>query len=324
VVRWLTGWATSRSSWPVACCVPQDSAVRAYLAADSPQRRVEAFAVFNIFYQAGIFAGPLVGLALMAFDFRVTAAAAAAVFAVLTIAQLFALPQQGPAPVKEKTSLLADWRTVAANRPFLLFATAMIGSYVLLFQVYPALPLHAKALAPHNESVLLAAIFVISGVVAVGGQLKITRWFAQRWGAGKSLAIGLAVQAVSFVPLMVLPDDHRAGQVAAVAALLVTAAALAVGSVSVFPFEMDAVVALANNRLIGTHYGFYNTIVGVGILIGNLLTGSFMQAAIDAGRPELTWAALMAIGLLSAGALHRLDPTARLRADLQQGVVKAR
>ena len=71
MVRWLTGWATSRSSWPVACCVPQDSAVRAYLAADSPQRRVEAFAVFNvfyqaIFYQAGIFAGPLVGLALMA------------------------------------------------------------------------------------------------------------------------------------------------------------------------------------------------------------------------------------------------------------------
>lgn len=66
MVRWLTGWATSRSSWPVACCVPQDSAVRAYLAADSPQRRVEAFAVFNVFYQAGIFAGPLVGLALMA------------------------------------------------------------------------------------------------------------------------------------------------------------------------------------------------------------------------------------------------------------------
>ena len=36
-------------------------AVRAYLAADSGQRRVEAFAMFNVFYQAGILAGPLVG-----------------------------------------------------------------------------------------------------------------------------------------------------------------------------------------------------------------------------------------------------------------------
>lgn len=38
-------------------------AVRAYLAADSQERRVEAFAMFNMFYQAGILAGPLAGLA---------------------------------------------------------------------------------------------------------------------------------------------------------------------------------------------------------------------------------------------------------------------
>ena len=52
-------------------------AVRAYLAADAGDRRIEAFALFNVFYQGGILAGPLVGLALMFLDFRVTAAAAA-------------------------------------------------------------------------------------------------------------------------------------------------------------------------------------------------------------------------------------------------------
>jgi MFS family permease len=39
-------------------------AVRAYLARDAAGRRIEAFAVFNVFYQAGILAGPLIGLAL--------------------------------------------------------------------------------------------------------------------------------------------------------------------------------------------------------------------------------------------------------------------
>ena len=34
-------------------------AVRAYLAADAGERRVEAFALFNVFYQAGILLGPL-------------------------------------------------------------------------------------------------------------------------------------------------------------------------------------------------------------------------------------------------------------------------
>lgn len=45
------------------------------------------------------------------------------------------------------------------------------------------------------------------------------------------------------------------------------------GLAAVFTFEMDTVVSLAGNRLVGTHYGFYNTIIGIGILAGNLATG---------------------------------------------------
>ena len=87
---------------------------------------------------------------------------------------------------------------------------------------------------------------------------------------------------------------------------------LAVGSAAVFPFEMDTVVSLANNRLVGTHYGFYNTIVGIGILAGNLATGALMQAARIAGREELIWLALTALGFAAAAALYRLDRTGHL------------
>ncbi|BBX19527.1 MFS transporter [Mycolicibacterium duvalii] len=288
-------------------------AVRAYLAADSGPRRVEAFALFNVFYQGGILAGPLVGLALMFADFRTTAAAAAVVFAALTVAQLFALPQRVGEPPAEKTSVLQDWRVVVTNRSFLLFAAAMIGSYVLSFQVYLALPLQARQLFPGSDTIVTAMIFVVSGVVAVVGQLRITRWFAQRWGSGRSLVIGMLILAVSFAPLIALPDDSRAGRVAAAAALLLATAILAVGTVAVFPFEMDTVVSLAENRLVGTHYGFYNTVVGVGILGGNLATGALMQTARDLGAPELLWMLLSAIGLLSALALYRLDRRGRLR-----------
>ncbi|BBZ16011.1 MFS transporter [Mycolicibacterium gadium] len=231
-------------------------AVRAYLAADSGPRRVEAFALFNVFYQAGILAGPLAGLALMMLDFRIAAAVAAAVFALLTVAQLFALPQHSAETPIEKTAVLDDWRTVVANRSFLWFAAAMIGSYVLSFQVYLALPLHAAALAPHHESLLVAAVFVVSGLIAVGGQMRITRWFAARWGAGRSLTIGMLILAVSFAPLFAIPNSSRLGSIAAIAALLLSAGLLAVGSAAVFPFEMDTIVSLAGNRLVATHYGF--------------------------------------------------------------------
>lgn len=71
---------------------------------------------------------------------------------------------------------------------------------------------------------------------------------------------------------------------------------MAVGSAAVFPFEMDTVVSLADNKLVGTHYGFYNTIVGIGILGGNLATGSVMQATREQGYPELVWSCWQASG----------------------------
>ncbi|WP_406274468.1 MFS transporter [Nocardia sp. NBC_00881] len=282
-------------------------AVRAYLAADTGERRVEAFAVFNVFYQAGILAGPLVGLALMVLDFRVTAAVAAVVFAILTVAQLFALPVRRAEQSAEKTSVLQDWRTVAGNRRFLWFALAMIGSYVLSFQVYLALPLQAEYLAGAHAQVLVSALFVISGGVAVAGQLRITGWFEQRWGTGRSLAVGMAILAAAFLPLLAVPGADRFGTVAGVVALLVSTALLAVGTAAVFPFEMDTVVSLAGGKLVATHYGFYNTIVGVGILVGNLATGTVVGAARAAGADWAVWAGLGLIGALAAFALLRLD-----------------
>lgn len=286
-------------------------AVRAYLAAEARERRVEAFAVFNVFYQAGILLGPLVGIMLLAIDFRVTAATAAAVFAVLTAAQLFALPPHRAEPAPAAGTVLDDWRSVVANRSFLLFAAAMVGSYVLSFQVYLALPMQAAILSPGRQSSVVAAIFVLSALVAVAGQMRITRWFAAQWGPGRSLTVGLTVLAAAFVPLTLISD--RFGTIAGVAALLGSAIMLAIGSAAVFPFEMDTVMRLAGGRLLATHYGFYNTVIGVGILLGNLATGTVMGAARQAGMAELVWAGLTLVGILAALGLNRLDSTHHLR-----------
>ncbi|WP_245663054.1 MFS transporter [Nocardia inohanensis] len=282
-------------------------AVRAYLAAEAGERRVEAFAVFNVFYQAGILAGPLVGLALLAVDFRITAAAAAVVFAILTVAQLYALPARRAVTAGRTASVLEDWRTVVANRRFMAFALAMIGSYVLSFQVYLALPLQARYLAGADAQTLTSAIFVISGVVAVAGQLRITGWLRHRWGTGRSLVVGMSILALSFLPLAIVPGATVFGQPVAIGALLLCAALLAVGTAAVFPFEMDTVVSLSGNRLVATHYGFYNTVVGIGILIGNLATGAVVGAARAAGADWAVWAGLCVIGALATAALYGLD-----------------
>ncbi|MFF8351996.1 MFS transporter [Streptomyces chartreusis] len=315
----LLGWVDNLATLIVASAATGfagalfNPAVRAYLAAEAGERRVDAFAVFNVHYQAGMLLGPLVGLALLAVDFRLVCTTAAAVFAALTVLQWRRLPARpGHTPgTARREGVLSQWRKVAANRPFLLFAAAMIGSYVLTFQVYLALPLAAADALGTNATAVTSGLFVVSAAVAVVGQLRLTGWAGRRWRSDQALTRGLAAMGLAFLPLALVP---RGSSTAALAALVVAVVLLAVGSAVVYPFEMDTIVALSGNRLVATHYGLYNTISGLGITLGNLVTGALWDFAQRHHALWLTWTALTAIGLACAAAVTALAHTGRLTA----------
>jgi MFS family permease len=285
-------------------------AVRAYLAAEAGERRVDAFATFNVYYQAGMLLGPLVGLALLAADFRLVCTVAAAIFAVLTVMQWRALPaRRVDATSSTPGGVLGQWRTVVANRPFLLFAIAMIGSYVLTFQVYLALPLAATNALGSKGTWATSGLFVVSAAVAVVGQLRLTGWAKQRWSPTQALVRGLAAMGLAFLPLALTPPDAT---VAVLTALVTAVALLAAGSAVVYPFEMDTVVTLSGNRLVATHYGLYNTVSGLGITLGNLATGALWDFAERHEALWLTWCTLTVTGLACAASVAALARSGRL------------
>ncbi|WP_329120430.1 MFS transporter [Streptomyces sp. NBC_01465] len=271
-------------------------AVRAYLAAEAgEERRVEAFALFNAFYQAGILLGPLVGVALLGVSFRLVCVVAAVLFAGLTVLQLGRLPVREAAAVGSAAAERGQFRTVLGNRTFWLFAAAMTGSYVLQFQVYLALPLAA------GSRWATSALFVVSGLVTLGGQLRITAWCAAHWTRERCLVAGLSLMGAAFVP----PALPGAG----VAGLLLCAAVLAVGTAVLYPYEMDTIVALSGGRWVATHYGLYNTVCGIGITLGNLGTGWLLGSYGQTVWPVFVVVGLgcaMAVGLLGRGG--RLAP----------------
>ena len=283
-------------------------AVRAYLAAEAgEERRVEAFAAFNVFYQAGILIGPLAGLALLAWDFGAVCAVSALIFGALAVLQARALPARPPADRGAEPAwraVAADWRTIAANRPFLLFAAAMSGSYVLAFQVYLALPLRARELFGERTGLVTGAVFAVSALAALSGQLKLTAWAKRNLSGPRAIVYGLMVMGAAFLPL--LPGSYDV--VVGVGALALCAALLAWGGALLYPFEMDTVVRLSGDRLVATYYGAYNTVSGIAISLGNLAVG----ALFDTGVRWLPWAALAGTGVLCAGLVGRLDRGGRL------------
>jgi len=300
--------------------------VRAYLAQDAGDRRVEAFALFNVFYQTGILIGPLIGIALIAVDFSMVAGAAAALFLALTVLQARALPARRAPDTQKRAGaagVLADWRSVATNRGFVVFTVAMAGSYILNFQIYLAIPLAVQdsaataGLGSEAGNTAVAALFAVSALVAIAGQVRITDWAKRRWDAAQALPRGLAVMASAFLPILATPPiaaavDGMAVPAWAAAALVVAPAALTVallslGTALVYPFEMDTVVRLSGDRLVATHYGLYNTVSGIGITLGNLLIGAGLGLAPPVST-TVPWLALAALGTacaLSVGVIGR-------------------
>ncbi|TMR97874.1 MFS transporter [Nonomuraea basaltis] len=280
-------------------------AARAYLAQEAGERKVEAFAVFNVFYQCGILIGPIIGLLLQAAAFQLTCLVAAGLFGVLAAAQVKALPGRRGNAVG---GLIKDWREVVSNRPFLLFAMVMTGSYVLNFQIYLSLPIEARQAAGGELGVAL--LFAVSGGVAAFGQVGLTRWVKERWGPEQAMGRGLWLMGASFLPLAVpLPGG------AALAAVLVTAVLLTLGTMIVYPFEMTTIARFGGDRLVGTYYGCYNTISGLGIAAGNLGIGAAIDAAGSLALPALPWWALLGLGWACAAALFTLRRTGRLRVE---------
>ncbi|MEV0453836.1 MFS transporter [Catellatospora methionotrophica] len=281
-------------------------AVRAYLAADSGARRVEAFATFNTFYQAGILAGPLAGLAAIALGFPAVCLAAAAVFAVLTAAQLVFLPPRRPSP-DPATGIAGVWRLIWGNRGFVTFATVMSSTYLLTFQVYLALPLFlAAALGPGpTTTVATTAVFVLSGLITVARQTRTTAWCRNKWPAHTSLTAGAAILTAAFLTpaaaLWLTPSQPAI----LVTAGLACAALITVATMIAYPFEMDTIVTLSGNRLVATHYGVYSTLSGISLTLGNTAIGW----AYDHLPPIAIWLALAALGAATTAGLHRLPAT---------------
>jgi MFS family permease len=283
-------------------------AARAYLACAAGERKVTAFAVFNVFYQGGILLGPLVGLALLNVGFTAVCLSAAAIFAVLTVLQGLCLPARRGA-AGERPPVLSDWRRAFGDRAFVSFAAAMIASYALSYQMYLAMPLEVDRLGGGQAGVM--ALYALSALLGIAGQVRLTAWCSARWSRGQAISRGLALMGVAFLPPaavahLALPPGW------ALLPLVACTLLLTVGTLVAFPFEMATIADMAGDRLIGTYYGLYNLLSGVGILAGNLLAGALVDVARSFGAGGLPWALLAVAGLVSAAAVRRLDRRDRL------------
>ncbi|MEU8362721.1 MFS transporter [Nonomuraea sp. NPDC048882] len=234
-------------------------AVRAYIAADAPGG-AKTFALFNVFAQAGALCGPLLGGVLLLVDFRAAALTAAAIFAVLTLAQTLVLPAREVPP--SGASVLGDWRRCLTDRRFLAFTLALSGMFALQNQLYLVLPLAAEQATGMPSSVAL--LFLVSTVATLLFQVRITKRLEAATSPGRAMALGLAVMGAGFLAPAALPG---------LLPVLVAVLALAFGVMMAQPFVYERISRFGGESLTGTYFGMFYLVSGVVAAASTALIG---------------------------------------------------
>lgn len=276
--------------------------IRSYLMAETTGHRAEAFGVFAVAGNVGALVGPVVGGMLLAINFRWVAAGGCALFTVLTIAQVFKLPAQRK--VRLPGSFLGDWREVMLNRPFLVFTLAGALMTLLTAQLAFAMALEAGRVSGRDDSV--TALFVVSALVTMALQARVTRWCRTRITGGQALAWGMALTALGWLPMVISAPlmDTAPGATPILKALvlmspvLLGAVIMAVGGVLAQPFTMELMPIVGSERLLGTYYGYYSLIAGLAAAGGSAAVG----ATLVFNQPELRWMPFAILLLLGAAA----------------------
>lgn len=294
-------------------------AVRAYLAQAAPDRRAEAFALFNVFASAGALLGPLLGSGLLLVDFRAVALASAAVFGVLTVAQALVLPAQPVVPTGQTVG--RDWAECLTDSRFLAFTLVLSPMFALQNQLYLILP--AQAAAATGSPLAVAALFGVSTLATLWWQVPVTGWLGRRLSRGGAIAAGMAVTGGGFLlPLIPVGDAPAPARLLPV---LGAAVLLAVGVMIAQPFVLDLIPTFARDGLTGTYFGVFYLVSGVVAAVGTTAVGRAMDGGSGAAVPTGAWLLCVALGLTSAVAVWlrhhhgRFEPRAVAPADAHPG-----
>lgn len=178
----------------------------ALIGTNTPREKVGyALAMISTATAAGGIIGPLLGGTIASFVGNREAFASAGIIVLLsTLLVIFLVKEEKFNPNKEKSSIIKDIQTAAANRPFFFVLFLVLVTQLSLMTIEPVLPLYIVKLGggSKNTSFLAGIVFSLPGIASVifgpiWGRLS------DKWGFQKILFIGLLGGAIGTLLQMV-------------------------------------------------------------------------------------------------------------------------
>lgn len=251
------------------------------------QTRTRYYALSNWIMGVASTLGPLVGVALLRWDFRIVCLVAAACFALNFFVALLLPSVGGHAPARQP--LTGGLRLVVRDRPFLALTVIMMGYWFTAVQMNISFPLQAERLTGSQSSV--GVMLAVSAALTVLLQYALVRLLERWFPPERILVVGMVLMALG---------TGAVGLARGFGAFLACVAVVATGAVLVRPTLQALISEMANAKALGTYLGVSSLSLAVGGAAGNVAGGWLIDISRSLHLPQLAWAVYGGVGLLSA------------------------
>ncbi|HEX5691220.1 MAG TPA: MFS transporter, partial [Roseiflexaceae bacterium] len=259
----------------------------AIAALTNSHNRARFYSLSGVIGGLGMTLGPLLGAALLRFDFSIVALTAASCFVMTFLLALIMLP-----PVQVATERRGLWDGIGLalrDRPFMLFNVFLMGYWFMWVQLTISLPLIAKQLSGVSESV--SWVYMLNAGMSVLLQYPLLRLCERRLRPMPILILGMALMAVGL---------GNVALAASVPALLLCVACFSAGALLASPSQQTVTAELANPAAFGSYFGVNSLALALGGGLGNFSGGVLYGVGQQFATPGMPW---VIFGLVGGGAV---------------------
>ncbi|MFN0073991.1 MAG: MFS transporter [Chloroflexota bacterium] len=286
---------------------PSRAGIAFYTAPGADRQR--AFALSNMAGSIGSTIGPLVGVLLLPYDFKVIGLVSGAFFVLISVQSwllLPSVPRPGGRSVKLSESLSA-LREAASDRKFVRFTAALTTHWFLYNQLFIAVPLAAVAVT--GDPATPGVIYALAAGMGIVLQYPVARFVAHSIPPFIAIAAGLLLMGGGLM-LFGLSSE--------LSIMLGCIALYGLGRLIVDPVQLNLVSEIAPPGKMGAYIGFSMLAFAVGGSLGNALGGALYDLSLAVGFPPLIWLVMGAVSLCGSAAMVHLrtefQPTHRTTA----------
>lgn len=251
-----------------------------------PEKRTMAFALRNLFNNAGTAIGPMLGGFLVRVSMKLVFLVSASIYAIMLLVfmiffkKIITLQSDSVSLRQLMTSTLSNYR-------FILLTLLNIGVEILYAQLIMALPLKAAGMVANNGQI--GSLLTTNGLTILILQypaILVTNFLRPL----STITTGTLLMTVGLASVALAPTFQW---------LLVCVIVFSIGEMLVLPTMNTVVADLGRNGNIGTLYGFFMMSSGIGGSLGNYLGGWAIALAVHYQMPSMPWLFFGAIGTIT-------------------------